>query len=230
MGSTRDDLHRLCAHVLAHRRADVSVGGHFGLRASPGGVATPAFGPQPEVLRLAGATLIREVGTATFVMPADGSTLDELARFCDVDLASAFSAGADTPPLGSPHEPLRLDLGELTVLYDWFDLGWRVLDAVSAGLPDKAERTTPQLWPEHFDAGMAVEVSAGRHVNLGFSPGDAFCAEPYAYVGPWDEERPGDPAFWNAPFGAYAPRSEARDAAACAAFIRTGLDLLVTAG
>ena len=50
MGKTRLDLHRLCAHVLGRRRFVVS--GHFGLRASPGGLATPAFGPEPETLRI----------------------------------------------------------------------------------------------------------------------------------------------------------------------------------
>ncbi len=54
MGRTRDDLHRIAAHVLGRRRWAVS--GHFGLRASPGGVATPAFGPEPEVLRLTTTT------------------------------------------------------------------------------------------------------------------------------------------------------------------------------
>jgi hypothetical protein len=224
MGSTRDDLHRLCAHVLGRRRSDVS--GHFGLRAAPGGVATPAFGPEPEVLRLAGAALIREVGTSESVMGADGATLDELARFVGVDLAAPFSAGPDTPALGATDAPLRLDAAELAILYDWYDLGWRVLDAVTAGLPGPCARTTLQLWPEHFDAGTTVEPTPGRQVNLGFSPGDGFCDEPYAYVGPWGAARPGDAAYWNAPFGAYAPRSRAGDAAACAAFIATGLDRL----
>jgi hypothetical protein len=56
---------------------------------------------------------------------------------------------------------------------------------------------------------VALEAVArpGLKVNLGGSPGDGFCAEPYLYVGPWTSDRPGDPAFWNAPFGAIARAS-----------------------
>ena len=85
-----------------------------------------------------------------------------------------------------------------------------------------------QLWPEHFDVGTAVDLGTVS-VNLGFSAGDAFSEEPYLYVGPWDERRPGDPAYWNAPFGAYATRSQAGDAGACDAFLRTGLERLAKA-
>ena len=38
------------------------------------------------------------------------------------------------------------------------------------------------------------------------SPGDAAIPEPYLYVGPWEESRPGDPSFWNVPFGAVLER------------------------
>ncbi len=72
MHSTCEDLHVIAAHVLGRRRFAVS--GHFGLRASPRGVATPAFGPEPEVLRLAGAHLVREVGNETRTMPIDGAS------------------------------------------------------------------------------------------------------------------------------------------------------------
>ncbi len=107
MGSTtRDDLHRIAAHVLGRRRYAVS--GHFGLRASPRGVATPAFGPEPEVLRIAGSVLVREVGTQSRAMPLAGATLAELAAFGGADLDDAFSAGPDTPAVGPTDEPLRL--------------------------------------------------------------------------------------------------------------------------
>jgi hypothetical protein len=229
MGSTRDDLHRIAAHVLGRRRAAVS--GHFGLRASPRGLATPAFGPEPETLRVAGSILVREVGTRSEMMPMDGATLAELAVFADADLGDAYSAGPDTPPLGAVDEPLRLDLAALQTLYDWFDLGWRVLDAVTADASVVSSRSTVQLWPEHFDAGCTVSLRAGgpvagSGVNLGFSPGDSFSEEPYAYVGPWGSERPGDREYWNAPFGAFVPRSRAGGCAGCAGFLRRGLQQL----
>jgi hypothetical protein len=224
MGTTRDELHRLSTHVLGRRRFEVS--GHFGLRSSPGGVATPAFGPEPEVLRTAGMTLIREVGTHSVSMPLDGSTLARLAEFVGADLGADFSAGPATMPLGDVDRPLQLDRRELAGLTAWFEVGWHVLDHCVSQLPGAS--TTLQLWPEHFDAGTAVDLGTVK-VNLGFSGGDAFSDEPYLYVGPWDERRPGDPAYWNAPFGAYATRSQAGDAGACDAFLRTGLERLMKA-
>ncbi len=221
MGVTRDDLHRIAAHVLGRRRFAVS--GHFGLRASPGGLATPAFGPEPEALRLAGRSLVREVGTQCRSMSLDGATLADAARFAGADLGTDFSAGPATPPLGSVDTPLQLDAEEMDGLFRWFDLGWRVLDAGTSDAPVARGWTTVQLWPEHFDAGTAVDLGAGGGINLGFSGGDAFSEEPYAYVGPWDPGRPGDPGYWNAPFGAFLPRSQAGDEDACAAFLRTGL-------
>ena len=69
---------------------------------------------------------------------------------------------------------------------------------------------------------------AGR-VNLGFSPGDSWCEEPYAYIGPWGSERPGDRGFWNAPFGAFVTAAEAASGPAgrrCLEFFETGLRYL----
>jgi len=110
-------------------------------------------------------------------------------------------------------------------------LGWRVLDTVVSELPAKWTQSTVQLWPEHFDLGTGLDCGRGDGdgVNLGFSAGDAFSEEPYAYVGPWGPERPGDPAFWNAPFGALATRSQAGDVPTCVAFLRSGLARLTEA-
>jgi hypothetical protein len=219
---TRTELHRLSAHVLARRRYDVS--GHFGLRASPGGLATPAFGDEPEVLRLDGASLVREVGKALTTMEADGSTLRELAAFAGVDVEAAFPAGDATPAPGALDEPLAFDEAVLAGLYEWFDLGWRVLDEVLCALGPAATPETVQLWPEHLDVGTSVAAAGGGgRVNLGFSPGDAFSEEPYLYVGPWGPERPGDDGYWNAPFGALRARSDVGGAAGASAFIRDGL-------
>ena len=224
MSRTRDDLHRVAAHILARRRSDVST--HFGLRASPGGIATPAYGPEPEVLRIAGTSLVREVGSDAACTALDGASLTDLARFAGVDLQAEFSVGANTPPLGDPDEPVRLDPDELASLVVWFDLGWRVLDTFTAQLGEGWDRTTTQLWPEHFDVGTTVTRPDGPSVNLGYSAGDAFSSEPYLYVGPWGPERPGDPDYWNAPFGAFAPRADAGDVAGGIAFLRRGVDAL----
>lgn len=226
MHTTRGDLHLIAAHVLGRRRFAIS--GHFGLRASPRGVATPAFGPEPEVARVAGPHLIREVGGDARSMPLDGATLAELAAFVGADLASDFSAGPGTPPPGPTDRTLHLDGEELDALYGWFDLGWRVLDVVTSEPASASGWSTTQLWPEHFDVGTALELGAGRGVNLGFSPGDAFSDEPYVYVGPWGPERPGAAGYWNAPFGAVLPRSAVDEAATSVVFLRRGLGFLTS--
>src|SRR5581483_11126971 len=174
-------LHRIAAHVLARRRFEVS--GRFGLRASPGGVATPAFGDGPEVLRLAGPVLVRETGGSTAAVTVAGATLRRLAQFAGTDVQGEFSCGEDTPAVGDPDEPLIFDAARWHVLADWYDVGWRALDAVLAALGTEADPATLQLWPEHLDVGTNVDIGLGpeARVNLCFTPGDRFSAEPYAY-------------------------------------------------
>jgi len=227
--STRETLHRVCAHVLGRRRYAVS--GRFGLRAGPAGIATPAYGDEPEVLRITGPLLVREVGATSTWMHLDGSTLRALASFAGTDIDAPFGCGPDTPAVGDPDEPLALAEAGVAGLTEWFALAWRVLDGVVGGAGDDVRAATVQLWPEHFDAATTVTLPGGASVNLGFSPGDGFEAEPYAYVGPWEPARPGDPAFWNAPFGASRRRSELAAsgtdvARTSAAFLTTGLALM----
>lgn len=220
---TRSDLHRTAAHVLGRRRFAVS--GHFGLRASPGGISTPAFGPEPETLRLTPACIVREVGNESGGLALAGATLASLAEFAGADLGAEFSAGADAPALGDVDEPLDLDGKELADLFSWFELGWRVLDEVMAERNGACAAATIQLWPEHFDVGTSLS-SGSDGVNLGFSPGDGFSDEAYVYIGPWSAARPGPSSYWNAPFGAALPRSLVHDAGDAAAFVRAGLDRL----
>jgi hypothetical protein len=207
--ASRSTLHRVATHVVARRRHAVT--GRFGLRASPGGFATPAFGDGPEVVRVSHGALVRETASGAEYAPLEGSTLRSLATFVGVDLAVEFSVGRDTPALGQVDEPLVVDAGSSAVLADWYASGWQALDAVVAMLPAGSAPAVVQLWPEHFDAATNVAVGTGREptrestdrrCNLGVSPGDASSDEPYVYVGPWGDERPGAPAYWNAPFGA----------------------------
>jgi hypothetical protein len=72
----------------------------------------------------------------------------------------------------------------------------------------------PVLWPEHFDIGSTLD-----EINYGVSPGDAWLAEPYAYVGPW--RLPTGP-FWDTPFGAARPIRDMPDADAVLAFFQQG--------
>jgi hypothetical protein len=220
--TTRVALHTIAAHVLARRRFEVS--GRFGLRAGPGGIVTPAFGDAPETIRISGVTLVREVGGSCTQVRINGSTLRDLAGLVDGDLDEPFSCGADTPPLGQVDMVYALDPREVEAIADWFALAWRVLDEIVGALPDRSDVATIQLWPEHFDAATTVKVPSAEPVNLGFSPGDTLEDEPYLYVGLWGADRPGDPSFWNVPFGALRRRSEVLDSADPAEFCRRFLN------
>jgi hypothetical protein len=225
----RRTLHRVCAHVLGRRRNAVS--GRFGLRAGPIGISTPAFGDGPEVLRIAGSSLLREVGAECSWIRLDGATLRELAGFAGADIEAPFDCGADAPAVGDPDAALDLPSGFVVDLSAWFALAWRVIDSVVGSLGAQARVSTVQLWPEHFDAATTVTLPGSEPVNLGFSGGDSYEPEPYAYVGPWSNERPGDQSFWNAPFGALHRRSDLSAegpglADACERFLRVGLELV----
>jgi hypothetical protein len=227
VNQTRDALHRVATHVLA--RARFAATGRFGLRATPGGFGTPAFGDGVEVLRVGGEVLVRERDGRASATTLDGATLAGLAAFAGADLRVPFDAGRDTPPLGDPDEPLAIDADVAAELADWWHLGWRALDAAIA---DAVDPMAIQLWPEHFDAGTSVAVGPGERdrCNLGASPGDRDSDEPYLYVGPWNDDRPGDPSYWNARFGAVVHRSALMATsdpyAAGVSFLRHGLELL----
>jgi hypothetical protein len=224
---TRDALQRVATHVLA--RARFAATGRFGLRATPGGFGTPAFGDAVEVLRVAGVVLVRERDGHASATPLDGATLADLAAFVGTDLRAPFEAGRDAAPLGDPDERLVIDADAATVLADWWHLGWRALDAATT---DAVDPMAIQLWPEHFDAGTSVAIDTGENdrCNLGASPGDSFNDAPYLYVGPWTEDRPGDASYWNAPFGAVIARSTLVASpdpyVAAVEFFRRGLELL----
>jgi hypothetical protein len=197
--------------------------GRFGLRAAPGGIATPAYGDAPTVVRTAGAWLVVEQGASSTRTPLDGSSLRRLATAAGADIDAPLDVGRDTPALGDPDEPLAVDDVATRRIVDWHGLGWRALDAAAG-----ESSSTIQLWPEHFDAGCDVPVGPGPddRCNLGASPGDDAHPEPYLYVGPWTPARPGDAAYWNAPFGAVLGAAEVEAGADPVAFLQRGLELL----
>jgi len=226
--ATRLGLQRVATHILARARFDFD--GRFGLRVTPSGIGTPAFGPDGDVIRIAGDTLIREFREAGMARTATTAlvarSLRELAEFAEVELTPLFSVGSDTPDLGDVEAPIDLDVGAAADLMAWLQVGSVALDWV---LPRSSEPSVAQVWPEHFDIGIDVATQNGR-VNLGASPGDADHPEPYLYVSPWEGSRPGDPAFWNAPFGAVATRGPGETSAdpvdSAVRFFGQGLRLL----
>ena len=174
MSRTRSDLHRVAAHILGRRRFQVS--GHFGLRASPAGIATPAFGSDPEVLRVAGLNLVREVGTQCRTIPLSGSTLTQLAAFVDADLGAEFSAGANAPALGPVDAPLDLDADELDAVFQWFDLAWRVLDGIADAAVLGTGWATIQLWPRSVSSCSGPALMRSWPVRVSASPVEATSA------------------------------------------------------
>jgi hypothetical protein len=224
---TRAALQRVATHVVARRRHGLA--GRFGLRATPGGFGMPAAGPDHEVLRTAGTWLVRErtgAEPATSRLDLTSASLADAAAFAEVDLGQPFEAGHDTPALGDLAAPLGVAAEAADVLAGWWALGWTALDAAVGALPAPVDASIVQLWPEHFDAACDVAAGSSR-ANLGASPGDAGHDEPYLYVGPWGDERPGPDGYWNAPFGAVLGRSTLLGAgdplAAAVAFLSEGL-------
>ena len=226
----RDELHRIAAHLLARARYQAS--GRFSLEPAPGGFATPTFATGDASyrrLRVAAADRallvdehIDSTGAVSNYFLVDDISLASLADGIGVELDPDFSVGNDSPALGDLHRPIRIDPLAVGTVGDWYALGAIAIDRAVAGL-DPGAAGVARLWPEHFDLGTDVEVAPGRRCNLGASAGDEWHPEPYLYVGPWGDERPGDDGYWNAPFGAargYADvvDSDAPSAAATAFF------------
>ncbi|WP_217922063.1 hypothetical protein [Miltoncostaea oceani] len=229
LATTRTALQRVATHIVARRRHDLT--GRFGLRAAPGGLASPAVGGHDvEVVRTDGDVLLVERGGA--VTATRMTTLADLAAAAGVDLAAPFAAGHDAPPVGDPAAPLGVGADAARALGRWWCFATTVLDEVTAWIGPGATPTPVQLWPEHFDVACDVAwgPAEGMRANLGGSPGDGSIDEPYLYLGPWDAARPGDPAYWNASFGAVltltALRGEEDPHAAAVAFLQRGLGLL----
>ena len=227
--ATRDALHRVTVHVVA--RARVESTGRFSLRVAPGGPATPDVDERR--VRIADGHLLVESDVAGAAAASgrtiDGATLRELAELAGVDLTAPIDVGHDTPLLGDVDDPIAIDERAAAALGRWYGVAARALDLVVVGITAAGGTATlPRLWPEHFDVAIETEARPGVRVNLGASPGDQFCEQPYWYVGPWNGDRPGDPTFWNAPFGAYLPADafDVDEVDAGRAFLLAGLDRL----
>jgi hypothetical protein len=125
-------------------------------------------------------------------------------------------------PIGVDFDPVAAD-----VLYAWWDLGARVLQSLQLEFEDRSSDVV--LYPEHFDIASTIDLGASGKLNLGFSPGDEFSAEPYVYAGPWQTQAG---PFWNAPFGAYRRYREIDPASAASisqGFLREAVAVLTAA-
>ena len=189
--TTRRSWHTLAERVLAPARHRDS--GHIGLRAAPGGFATPSFGTG-RVLAVTGTELVVTEGGNTTRHPI--TTLRTAADAVGIEPDSETGVYTATTP-SEPDAVLPVDDESASRLGDWISFGaellghWRRTHAHD-------NPTEIQLWPEHFD--LALDLGAeGRRANYGASPGDDGHPLPYVYVGPWNAS---DDPFWNA--GTYA--------------------------
>lgn len=193
---TRRSLHALAELVVAGPRFRQT--GELALR-----VRTAGFGTREDpVVAVVRGDLVTDQGS----FPVDGLSYEQVASRAGLvatRLEDVYADGAHV----DPSESVRLDLAAAVELQDALVLGDRALAEFS---PD----TERLLWPEHFDVSITVD-----QVDYGVSPGDDWCAEPYAYVGP---HQPPSGPFWNAPFGAAQPLSELSDVASVTAFFRDG--------
>jgi hypothetical protein len=195
LSTTRSDLHRLAAYVIAPARH--AVNGKFGLRYTRGGFGTPFFGEDRQI-RVVGDQLIDQVG-ATVRTSRIGSLADA-ATFLGTEIDPSTAAEPDSPQLGDVHAQLDVDSEASTFLGRWFGMAFAALEAVRAD-ESSLDSSRPQLWPGHFDP--AIEVGDEDHRgSYGASPGDHSVDEPYLYVSPWWPERlqiDTSHPMWNAP-------------------------------
>ncbi|MGH9134199.1 MAG: hypothetical protein ACRDZZ_09705 [Ilumatobacteraceae bacterium] len=140
-------------------------------------------------------------GATSHCLPLHETSLADLADAIGVDLDAGFSVGTDTPDLGDARRPLHIDPTAVALLGEWYALGSIAIDR-SVTVPTAPAPGVARVWPEHFDLATNVDAGHGRRCNLGASPGDEHHPDPYLYVGPWGDERPGPDGYWNAPFGA----------------------------
>ena len=210
--ATRREIQRVATHILA--RARRAADGEISLRVGLTGLATPAFGPDREVLRFAGGHLVREARVGgelrSRAMAIVGSTLSELADFCDVDLDANLDFGHDAPAVGDRTRPIQFDQVLAEALLRWYQIGAAALDQV-------------------ITVAIDLRTASGR-CNLGAAPADAFSPEPYLYVGPHGADRPGEQAYWNVTFGALLGAelvlADPDPVAAAVSFFAQGLRLL----
>ena len=233
--ATRLAMHRVAAYVVspARRRAM----GRMGLRAAPGGLATPTFaGPE-------GMTTVGVAGV-DLVVHSDGghrherlSTLAAAGSFVGIEPDVTWAAELDIPEPGPLDADLGIDPADAAALAAWFRFGWEILDALSMD-GDSPHASEPQLWPEHFDPAIEIGDPAGTtRASYGFSPGDVSADAtagpeplPYVYVAPWYPDEKPSSAYWSGGRMAilrYSDLAAERDPAAAAhAFLVEGRSLL----
>jgi len=223
---TREALRALACYVLSPARK--AVDGRIGLRATGDGVGTPLFGEHARRVVVRGNQLVVEEG-GRVVDRQLITTVRAAGDLAGVEPVADPGVGKDLPPF-APDEPLAVDPDATDALGRWYALVDMALVDIREQVSRRGTASEPNLWPEHFDLAFDWGPDANRRVNFGGSPGDSTSANPYLYVGPWDNDSYACDRYWNAPFGAVMPYSDvalaADPRAAAVAFFHEGLDRL----
>lgn len=236
---TRLALHRVAAYVVSPARRHAV--GRMGLRAAPGGFATPNFaGPDGmTTVGISGVDLVINSESGNRSQPL--STLAAAGAFVGVQPDVAWAAELDIPEPGELEADLPVNADDAAALAAWFRFGWGILDLLSSD-GDSEHATEPQLWPEHFDPAIEIGDPAGTsRASYGFSPGDVAADAaagseplPYLYVAPWYPDEKPSSDFWSAGRMAILRyddlSAEADPAAAARAFLVEGRALLAGSG
>jgi len=213
--ATRRTLHGIAEHILA--AFERSVSGTIRLTATDVGLRTQLVAADPAMLELRA-----EGGGAVLVRHPDGRSVPVEGRLGDLAERLGIGFGLPDPPYppasGCDAESVAVvDAAALELLARaWWDgdTALRLFAGTHADVSADALAVEPVVWPEHLDVSLTLDA-----VNYGVSPGDAYLAEPYAYVGP---HRPRTGPFWQAPFGAAEPLSRLPDAASVLGFFERG--------
>ena len=211
LAATRAGWHRVAEHVLA--AAQYAATGEITLVPSPGGFRTLPWGADGMFLAVDGAELV--VGGSGGTRRTALTTIRAAADFAGVTPGAPASVYAPVTPL-SLDEPLVIELDAARLLAEWYGVGALAMRSFAAEIAGD-EPSPAWLWPEHFDLG----ITAGA-INYGASPGDDQFPGPYMYVGPHGGPPPGEPEFWNAPFGAVRTFHQIGTPPEAAAFFRDG--------
>lgn len=204
LAATRRSLHGVAELVLAGPQYRAT--GRLRLGVVAGGFATTTLTPSLLVDgSLIAGTVVASTGGVRAVI--GGRTPRAIGAELGVAIGRPEGLYGDGSGV-DPDETLTLDPEQAGVIMGALALGHDALAAFAVG-------ESPVLWPEHFDVAIRVD-----DMNFGVSPGDGFCAEPYAYVGV--ASKPAGDGFWNAPFGAAVPLREFPDAPAVAGFFAAG--------
>ena len=160
---------------------DAELGGFA--RAMPEGIVVS--------LRLAPLELVLSGDGETRRLALDGRRPNAVDQWFDEALSARGlkHASQEVLPYEVESRPFQ-STPELIALAGWFGAAAEVLEEVRAKHAALVPGPSPvRLWPHHFDIAVLVSLDEGgeeaRSIGVGVSPGDAFYAQPYAYVSPW---------------------------------------------